>query len=230
MRRARSSRLALPAISALLFVIVLVAVVLPWWTSDRRATTATPTPPPYQTITPIVLKPGQQACESLVALETIMRTATLISAESQTDGPPLQLTARADGYTATGKVDGGYGGYAHLTAALDPPPEDAIGEVCVRNVGDRRALLQGTVEPRTWTRSQTTLDGEPSEARMTLLLGQGEDRSLADRPGQILDRIAAFKPPIVGSFSLGLLALLVLLGVPAAVVLAIARGIADDDA
>ncbi|HEU4656831.1 MAG TPA: hypothetical protein VFR97_04880 [Capillimicrobium sp.] len=229
MRRLADPRLALPAISALAFVIVLLAWGLPWLTDDRTATTATPTPPAFQTITPVVLRPGAQACQSLVAFEPATRTATVLSAEHVTDGPPLRITARAGDWRASGDVDGGYGGYAQLQAQLAPPPGDALGEVCVRNVGDRRVALQGSTEPRVQTRSATVVDGRPVEPRMTLVLGQGAHRSLADRPGQILDRVAAFKPPIVGRASLALLALVVVLGVPTAVVLAVARGIAADD-
>lgn len=226
-RRGRAPWWTLPAIAALAFVIVALAVWLPWATEERAAITATPTPTPYADITPIVLRPGQRACESLVAFEPATRAATVLSDGHQADGPPLRIVARADGWRSSGTVEGGYGGFAQLQVPLDPPPAPAIGEVCVENVGDRRARLQGTTEGRVHTRSETSVDGEPIEARMALVLSEGEHRSLADRPQQILDRIAAFKPPIVGSWSLSLLALLVVLGVPALVVVAVARGIAE---
>ena len=222
-------RRTLPAISALAFLIVALAFGLPWLTRDRPATTGTPTPPPFTAITPITLKPGEEACQSLVAFETDTRTATVLSAENVEDGPPLRIVARAEGWESAGDVAGGYGEFAGLQAQLDPPPDDVLGEVCVTNEGDERVRLQGTEEGRVQTRSETSVDGEPIVTRMALLLGQGADRSIADRPGQILERVAAFKPPLVGTWSLALLALLVLLGVPALVVFAVARGIADDD-
>jgi hypothetical protein len=63
-----------------------------------------------------------------------------------------------------------------------------------------------------------------------MLLSEGVDRSIADRPGEIMSRISAFKPPIVGSVSLTILFVIVLLGAPAGVLYAIWRGIARDDA
>lgn len=222
-------RRTLPAISALAFLIVALAFGLPWLTRDRAATTGTPTPPPFSAITPIALAPGEEICQTLVAFETDTRTATVLSAEDVEDGPPLRIVARAAGWESAGEVEGGYDEFAALQAQLDPPPADALGEVCVTNEGERRVRLQGTEEGRVQTRSVTELEGEPIVPRMALLLGQGADRSIADRPGQILERVAAFKPPIVGTWSLALLALLVVLGVPALVVFAVARGIADDD-
>ncbi|HEY8584392.1 MAG TPA: hypothetical protein VIL49_15650 [Capillimicrobium sp.] len=228
MRKALQPRVALPAIVVLLFVVVALASWLPWATVDRRATTATPTPPAFEEITPVVLRPGEQACVSEVAFSTETRAASVLSAGKQVDGPPLRVEARAEGWTATGEIEGGYDRYTGLQATLEPPPRDVLGELCVTNAGDRAAELQGSAEPRVTTRSETTVEGEPSPSRMTLLLTEGVDRSLADRPGQILQRIAAFKPPIVGSWSLSLLALLVVLGVPAAVLVAVKRGIADE--
>ena len=87
--------------------------------------------------------------------------------------------------------------------------------------GDGRGAIQN--------RATTSVDGEPVLPKLTLLLTEGIDRSLADRPSEILDRIAAFKPPFVGSVSLAILALLVLVGVPAGVLYAIWRGLAAAD-
>jgi hypothetical protein len=222
-------RLVLPALSALLIAVALLVWGLPWLTRDRPAMTSTPTPPAFGVVTPIVLAPGARACESLVAFAPETRTAVVLSAKQPGEGPRLRVSAEAPGYRGSGEIAAGYHGEQVLTASLPAPPRNAIGTVCVTNEGRRTVSLQGTTEGRVQNRSETTVDGEPHEAKMSLLLTEGAERSLADRPGEIAGRIAAFKPPIVGSVSLAVVALLILLGVPAAVVYVVARGIADDE-
>jgi hypothetical protein len=223
------SRWLLPGLSAGLIVVALLAWGVPWLTRDRTVTTSTPTPPAFQAIAPIELERGQQACESLVALSTDTRTVVLRSAKFTGSGPPLDVVVSAPGYRASTRVPAGYTGEQQLSVAIPAPPRNAIGDVCVRNAGRRAMALQGTTEGRIQNRSATSVDGELIVPKMTLLLAAGRDVSLAGRPGQIMDRIAAFKPPLFGRVSLGLLGLLVLVGAPVAVVYAIARGIAADE-
>ena len=219
----------LPAVAGALMLVAALVWGIPWLTKDRPDRTSTPTPPPFATITPIVLQPGEEACESLVALSPDTRQVTILSDRFEGTGPRLRVVASAPGYRGVGEIPAGYHGLEGLSTTIPAPPRDAIGQICVRNVGDEPAQLQGTAEGRIQNRSVTTVDGEPIEAKMSLLLSEGVNRSIADRPGEILARISAFKPPIVGSVSLSILFVVVLLGVPAGVLYAIWRGIARDD-
>lgn len=222
-------RLWLPALSAALILAALVAWGIPWATKARPDTTSTPTPPPFQAIAPILVEPGARVCEDQVALSTDTRVAIVLSAKFEGTGPPLRVEALAAGYRGRGEIDGGYHGLSALSAAIPAPPRDAIGTVCVENVGERAALLQGTTEGRVQNRSTTSVDDTVIPQKMSLLLSTGESRSIADRAGGILERIAAFKPPILAPAVLGLIALLVLVAVPAGVVYAVWRGIAEDE-
>ena len=220
----------LPAVAGVLMLLAAVACGIPWLTKERPDRTSTPTPPPFATITPIVLAPGQEACENLVALSPDTHVVTILSDKFEGTGPRLRVVATAPGYRGVGEIPAGYHGLEGLSTTIPAPPRNAIGQICVRNMGDEPAQLQGTSEGRIQNRSVTEVDGEPIEAKLSLLLSEGVDRSIADRPGEILDRISAFKPPIVGSVSLSILFVVVLLGAPAAVLYAIWRGIARDDA
>ncbi len=225
-------RFWLPALCGGLIVLALLVWGIPWLTRDRPDVTSTPTPPAFSTVTPISLRPGQRACESQVAFSPHTRSLVVLAAKQEGPTPSLRITARAPGYRAGANVPGGYDGLAALAVSVPPPPRSVLGQVCVENTGRRAAHLQGTTEGRIQNRAVTSVDGEPIEAKMTLILTAGTDRSLADRPGEILDRIAAFKPPFVGSVSLAIFGLLVLVGVPAGVLYAIWRGLAvaeDDD-
>ncbi|UGS38756.1 hypothetical protein [Capillimicrobium parvum] len=226
----RSRRtLWLPAACGALIVLALLVWGIPWVTKERADVTSTPTPPAFSTVTPITLSPGSRACESSVAFSPQTRSLILLAAKQDGPTPPLRITARAPGYRAGVTIPGGYAGLSSLVAAVPPPQGSVLGEVCVENAGRRKVQLQATAEGRIQNRATTSVDGEPVQPKMTLLLTEGVNRSLADRPGEILDRIAAFKPPFVGSVSLALLALLVVVGVPAGVLYAIWRGLAAAD-
>jgi hypothetical protein len=220
----------LPAVAGVLMLAAALAWGVPWLTKSRPDRTATPTPPPFAAIAPITVKPGQQVCEDSVALSTDTRQITVLSAKFDGTGPALRVTASTPaGWSSSGAIPAGYDGLKGLTATIDAPPENAIGGVCVRNVGHKPVELQGTTEGRIQNRSATSVADKVIAPKLALLLSEARDRSVADRPGEILARISAFKPPIVGSVSLTLLFLVVLLLVPAAVLYAIWRGIAGDD-
>lgn len=218
----------MPAVAGVLMLAAALAWGIPWLTKSRPDRTSTPTPPPFSAITPILLEPGQRACENLVALSTDTRQITVLSAKFSGTGPRLRVEVTAPGWQATGRIAGGYEGLQPLTASIPAPPRNAIGGVCVTNAGAKAVELQGTTEGRIQNRSATSVDDTVIPQKMTLLLSAQRDRSIADRPGEILARIAAFKPPIVGSVSLTILLIVVLLAVPAGVLYAIWRGIAQD--
>jgi len=217
------------ALAAVLIVGALLVWGIPWLTKPRPDMTSTPTPPPFATITPVLLEPGARACEDEVALSTDTRTVIVLSARFEGTGPPLRVEATAPGYRGRGEVAAGYHGLEGLPATIPAPPRDAIGTVCVENAGRRPALLQGTIEGRIQNRSATSIDDTVIPQKLSLLLSTGQDRSIADRIGQTLDRIAAFKPPVLAPAVLAILALLVLVGVPAGVVYAVWRGIGDEE-
>lgn len=221
----------MPAVAGALMLVAALAWGIPWLTKSRPDRTSTPTPPPFAAIAPITLKPGQEACEDLIAFSTDTRQITVLSGKFDGTGPRLRVVASTpDGWRATAEIPAGYEGLRSLPATIPAPPRNAIGGVCVRNAGSKAVDLQGTTEGRIQNRSATSVDDKVIPEKLSLLLSEGRDRSVADRPGEILARISAFKGAIVGSASLTLLLLVVLLLVPAGVLYAIWRGIADDDA
>ncbi len=217
-------RRAIVAAAGVAMAAALLAVGVPWATRDRMAVTGTPTPPPFAAVTPVRLEPGQRACQAQAALSPRTRAVVTASGGLRGGGPPLRVEIEAPGYRATGRIAPGYGGGVTLSAEVPAPPASVLARICVVNAGDRPVPLQGSTEPRMHPRPQTTVDGRPVQAKMTLLLTEGRDRSLASRPGPILDRIAAFKPWWIGRGSLAVLGALVVLGVPLLVLRALWAG------
>jgi hypothetical protein len=215
--------------AALAFVVVAAVFGLPYLTGDRTAYSGTPVPLPFSEITPIVLGPGERACQDGVAVEP--RSAVVrVRGASQRGGVPLHVTLDGQGWRAQGTSTSDWGATDVVDTVLDrTPPRSELARLCVENAGDHKARLQGTAEARVLTRTETTVDGRVIKPRLTTILLERDDASIAARAGTILDHIAAFKPPILGSASVALLLLLTLLAIPAATVYAIWRSLREDE-
>ncbi len=199
----------------------------------RAAITAVATPPPVREATPIELRPGRSACQDRVAVDPETRVVRVYSGSPTPDVPRLRVTVRGDGWSTQAlSPDGtgpGAGGDGIYDTRIDPPPRSLIATVCVASAEDRPAILAGSREDRVRSRSQTTVDGRTTKTRMALVLLAGAPQSPSSHPRELLERAAAFGPPVVGWVSLGLLALVVGIGVPAAALYATLRALRDDD-
>jgi hypothetical protein len=229
MRRFGASRGAVPALCAVLMLVVLVGWGIPWLTKSRTDTTSVPTPPPFSAVTPIPLKGGAKVCEDQIAFATQTRATTVIAYKFTAPGPALRVVASFPGYQGVGTIPAGYGGEQPLRVALPAPPRNAIGTLCITNTGRRAIVLEGTAEGRIQNRSATSVDDKVIIPKLSLILSESVNRSLADRPGEILDRISAFKPWWVGAGTLTVLFLLVLVCVPGGVLWAIWSGISSEE-
>lgn len=189
-----------------------------WAGKSREALTATPVPRPFNRISDLVLAPGAEACQRQVALDPAAGRALLFAGLRLRAAPRLTVSVRGGGYRARTVIPGGYPAGALLVAPLPPPPRPLLASLCVRNTGARAATLQGSSEQRLSAAPATRVDGRPVGARMTLLIVEGRDRTIASRWGAILDHVAAFRPAWVSRATLALLALLVVAGVPLLVV------------
>lgn len=210
--------------------LALAVVAAPFLARDREAVTGTPGAPPFQSITPVALRAGQEACATAVAFDRGTARAVLTTApDAARSGPPLRVRAQAPGFRATGRVAGGYGPRQFAAATLGRAAErSAIGSLCVRNEGPGPASFVGTREKRAQSRQVLEIDGRRAPADLTLRLTEAQPRSIAARAGTVLDHVAAFKPWPVGRVTLGLLGLVVALVVPVLVGRALALALRDE--
>jgi hypothetical protein len=200
----------------------------------RDAVTAVATPAPLHDMTPITLKPGQQACEDAVALSPDTRVIRIYSGAPTPEVPQLRVTVHGEGYRAQVLSPAGAGAGTGSDGVYDTripaPSRSALTTVCVQTAqrSGRSAILAGSREARVRSRSTTTVDGRPSETKLGLVLLSGAPRSAASHPKEVLQRAAAFDPPFIGWFTLALVGLLAVIGVPAATVWAALRALRDD--
>jgi hypothetical protein len=202
-------------------------------TRDRAAVTAVATPPPVRLATPIELRRGHEACQEDVALEPDTRVVRIYSASPTPEVPRVRVTLRGDGWSSSAlSPEGpgpGSGSDGIYDTPIEPPPRSLLATVCVASAESRPAILAGSREASVRSRSRTMVDGRPTDVRLGLVLLAGSPRSLVSQVKTVLQRAATFHPPIIGWFSLGLLALIVVIAVPAGAVYAALRALREDD-
>jgi hypothetical protein len=214
-----------------LFVLVLllgaVTQFLPRLTQRGDVVSSTPVRADLAAVHPIALAPGARACLDQVTLDAAARIAqvTIASTVGGNDGTRLALETSGVGTRATATVVVPPGMAGPLEIPFTPPAHGAIGTLCVRNVGHHRVALAGTGDPRALTRSTIVVDGQRQGEAFSLTLREAGDRSLLDRVSQLVDRTAALSA--VGPWLLWLLIPLLLLGVPAAVLVALRIALRD---
>jgi hypothetical protein len=200
----------------------------------RDAITAVATPAPLHTTTPLTLKPGQEACQGQVALSPDTRVVRIYSGSPVPTVPQLRVTVHGGGYDADVRSPGGVGPGTGSDGVYDTripaPQRSSLVTVCVQTAtgGAGDAILAGSREDRVRSRSATKVDGRPSQTKLGIVLLSGGQVSALSHPKQVLQRAAAFNPPFVGWFSLALLGLITVIGVPALAVSAVLRALADD--
>jgi hypothetical protein len=232
MRSALRSPRALAAVGAGVgLLIAFVAWFAPYLTREREDVTGVPVPPPFFAQEKVRLDPGSEACLSDVALDTDSEIVELTALAGRPPRPRLAVVARAAGYRATAVFEGDYVPPSALRAGIAPPEQSLIGTLCIANRGRRPVDLLGTTDPRTVVaRSTTQIDGEEVVPDVSVRFLAAGDGSVIARAGEMVNRVAAFKPGLFGApVLLCLVLLLVAVGVPAAAVYSIVSSFRESD-
>ncbi len=177
---------------------------------------------------PIALAPGQRVCIGGVTLDTDSERARLTLLSADAGVTRLRLTASAPAYRSEGSVPltPAQDTARPLDVALTPPHAATLGSVCLATSGAGSVQLAGTADPRALTRLHATLDGAPQTQAFSLTLLEARERSPLARVGQLVSRAAALSP--AGPWLFWLLMPLLVLGMPALVVAALALALRDE--
>jgi hypothetical protein len=204
---------------------------LPYLTRERENVAGVPVPPPLIAQTPVRMEPGSEACLSDVAFDTEAELVELTALTAPRPRPPMEIVAEAPGYHETATAPGGNEALTALYARIAPPKRSVVGTLCIRNRGKRRIDLLGTTDPRTAVgRPVTSIDGEEVAADITVRLLSTHPGSVFERLGQLVDRVAAFKPGLFGMpVFLWMVLLFTAVGVPAAAVYSILSSFRNSD-
>jgi hypothetical protein len=222
-------RKGVAALTLLLVVGFAVWKAVPFLQGGRPDVYATPTVMPLDGVGIAVnIKKRQTACLEGIDLGPGARYAQ-VSLHTKRPSPPLEFVARGPGYESRTRVPGGLGDNAVVVAPLTPAPRNlSNASLCVRNLGRHQVGFYGAAPGRDHAPNVTTVDGRPADGQLSVRLLRSPSRSLFGQSGDIFDRIAAFRP--VTGWEVGILALLVLIGAPLGLAVALARAAGEDDA
>lgn len=211
-------------VAAGVFAVALVASWVPWLTRQRTFVSSTPTTLSRFELTDLRLRHRGVVCVRGFGLDSTADGLQLLAhdvARTHTT-PPLRVAVRAAGYRSVARLAAGYPFDVPTVVPIRSPTHDvAAARVCIRNEGKAIALV-ATVVPVERAKVTVGVDGKTVVAQPWLTFVQIPSASVVDRSGEILDRIAAFRPFPAVPLPLGMLAVLVLVGVPLAVIGALA--------
>jgi hypothetical protein len=195
--------------------LVLGVLVVPFLVRDRPLPASIPQPSPLFAVNFVELPPGERACLRPITIDPHSEVAVLKVTTFGAPAVPFTLDVRAAGYRAGGTSPAGYADGVPVGVPLAPPRGTVRGAACVRNAGDRRIALYGAGD-RTRTAAGTFVAGRRLDVNFQLAFYERAPASVADRWPTIAERLATFRP--VAPWVVWVVAALLLLGVPAALV------------
>lgn len=200
--------------------------VVPWALEDRAGFAAVPSPRALEAIADVPVPAGERACAPDVGLDEKAVQIALEARAQPTPRPALHIEVVGAGYRSRTVLPASAPEDTVILGSITPPRRDRLVRVCVVNRG-RTPLVLAASADRTQSRSDAIVDGRPVAASPWIAFGEAAPRSMLRRSADVLSRMATFRPGLVGPVVLGLLALLVVVGVPVAVAWAWSRSLRD---
>jgi hypothetical protein len=203
--RPRSGRLTFALVTALGFVLLLVAAA-----TDDRTTALTLDVPDVQDAA--TLNPGQETCESPIASPASFGGVRAWAQAGGFPGVAVGVSVRRS--VSNGVISRGLLAVTSVvpgafSATLRPAvPAGQKFAICLKNDGPGRVALLGSVPV---TRSVAlTVDGRPVPLELSLVLLRSHPRSLLSSVPTMFDRAALFRPGWVGAWVFWVLAVALL--------------------
>lgn len=224
---------AVVAAAVLTALIVIGALVwfVPYLKQSREAAAETPGPNPLFVAGGFTIPPRREGCMDSVGIPRDAHLAVFNirpAVATPRGGPPLELRLQAPGYLARAQVPAGYpGGVAAIP--IRPPASDVIGSACFLNRGGSPLLIAASTEPRTVSRSPTTVAGRQVYGDIVLSFVDNGHASLWSRLGDVFGHASALTDRLVPVWLVWVIATLIAFGVPTAIVLALFLALREDD-
>jgi hypothetical protein len=227
MRRLPGLRPSLAALGTATLATLVIAGVLIWFlpylTVQRPVMTGVPASAAISAASEFAVSPHESACMQSVTIEANshqiefgVRPVTLGGA----GGPPMEVILSAPGYRSVAHLVGGYpGGRAAL--AITPPANSVIGSACFLDVGKQKALLDGTSEARTMSRSPMVVGAQPVVGDIAITFTAAGTKSLLGQMGEVVEHASNLTDRLVPPWLIYVIAVLVLFGVPSSIVAAV---------
>lgn len=216
----RSERALAIAGAAVVAVVLLVTVALPYVKTKHLIALEVPQPYPLLETSLVELSPRQQGCADEIGLLPGLQTAEMRIGTFGKRPAPLELTLSAPGYREEVSVPAGtYKDNGFIHVPFRGPPQPLDGSVCLINQGHVRVAAYAAAEISK-SRSTTLVSGKLWPSNFDLAFYARRPESLIEAKGAILKRALLFHAH-VGINLLRLLVVLFVFGVPLASLAAI---------
>ena len=182
-------------IAALVWLIAAGAVVVPFVAKHRRVLASTVTPRAIFGVTPLDIPAHSTACIDNVSFDRQSQVAQFSGLHpGNHPGPALDFIAKGGAYRWVTHLHAGWKDSAPAQIPLIAPRRAVHGTFCIVDRGKTAISVNGTVEPRTVSRSQTYVDGTPAAPDVTLEFVAKDKRRLASRGPEIARHAGVFVP------------------------------------
>jgi len=218
----RPVALAVGLIGALVIGLV---VTVPFLREQRRLPAVIVQPPPLFATALTEVAPGKDACLRNAKIDAHSEVALFKVGTRGKPAVPLEMTVTGEGYSRRVARPADYADNEILALEIEPPERATSVDVCIGNRGERKIDLYGTGDT---SAAPVTgdIDGERIQ-NFNLAFYEARDSTLWQRRQATAERTARFRP--VGPGVVVLLALLVVLAVPAALAVAMAWAAREED-
>jgi hypothetical protein len=198
----------------------------------ERPVAGTPGPSAQSKASEFRIPAHQSACMSAITLVPNGRIVQFEAGEASGSthrNPPIDVVLSAPGYNATAHVAGGEP-EGVVALPVRAPRRTVFGSACVVNRGTTPAVLFGSTEPRTRTRSVLSINGRPTTGNITLSFFNSRSRSRLSRLGEVFEHASNLTDHLIPTWLIWLLSIFALLAVPAMTVAFFRRAVQEDEA
>jgi hypothetical protein len=196
-------------------VAVVVFEVVPWLGRERDFPAEIPNPPALQVVSLDVVPGGKRLCMRDIAADPHARQARFTVGTYGKPGPPLELTITAPGYRTSARQPAGFADNAMLRLPISGPSRATLITACIMNEGKRKIAVY-SANDRARSRAIVTIAGKSVSATPAFGLWEAKPRTIVDRAGVTVDRIATFRGFFGHPWIVWVLLVLFCFGMPAA--------------
>jgi hypothetical protein len=203
-------------------------VVRPFVAEQRDQPAEVPSPASLSNTDTVPLVEGAPACFRHAVAEHHSEFVRFKVASPDGPAPPIDVKITGPGYQYTASIPAGQPDGAVVQAPMPAPPGDVPVRVCFSSRGGPAIGLFASSD-RTRSRSIAYIDGKSTDKSIWFTFAEPAPRAILERLPDTVRRMTVFRPSWVGRVLLWAIAVLFIVGVPAGVVWAYARGLRDDE-
>jgi hypothetical protein len=172
----------------------------------------------------------QRACMSAITIPSQARVAQLElrQAASARGGPVLDLLLSGPDYEARETLPSEQA-EGPVQVPIRAPRRTLIGSVCLINRGHATAVLVGSAESRSRSRSTLTIAGRRTAGNIALTFLGARRRSRLARLGEAFEHASHLTDDLLPAWLIWVLAVATLLAVPIATVAVVRRALLEDE-